>query len=84
MVPCTSSRNLWCTGLCPLTSFCSEESFRLEIAEGKIFELAANHAHAQAMRNRRVDVQSFARDLLLLGGLEIIRGCACCEGDRPA
>ena len=37
----------------------------IDVLEGQVFELAADLAHAQAVSDGRVDVQSFARDLLL-------------------
>jgi hypothetical protein len=49
----------------------SEEGFGFEIAESEIFEFAADNAHSEAMGDRRVDVQSFARDALLLFRVEI-------------
>ena len=47
-----------------------EEGFRLQIAERQVLELTANHAHAQAERDGRVDVQRFTRDALLFDGFE--------------
>src|SRR5713226_8584810 len=44
-----------------------------EIAEGKVFQLTANDAHAETVGDRRVDVESFAGDALLLGGLEVFQ-----------
>ncbi len=52
-----------------------EEGSRLEIAEGQILELTAHHAHAQAERDGRVDVQRLARNALLLFGFEVFE-CA--------
>src|SRR5260370_8038080 len=43
-----------------------EESFRLEIAERQVLEFAAYHAHSEAKRDRRRDVQGFSPDALLL------------------
>ena len=42
----------------------------IDVLEGQVFEFAANFAHAQAMRDRRVDVQRLARNLLLPLGRE--------------
>ena len=38
--------------------------FRIEIAEREIFQFAADLAHAEAVRDGRVDLQSLARDAL--------------------
>ena len=48
-----------------------KESFRLEIAERQVLQLAAHDTHTEAERDRRIDVQSFARNALLLFGLEV-------------
>ena len=45
---------------------------RIGIAEREVFELAAQFAHAQPMSQRRVDVERFARDLLLLFRLKVL------------
>ena len=37
----------------------------IDVLEGQVFEFAADFAHAQAVRDGRVDVQRLARDLLL-------------------
>ena len=37
----------------------------IDVLEGQVFQFAADLAHAQAVRDGRVDVQGFARDLLL-------------------
>ena len=42
----------------------------IDVLEGQVFEFAANFAHAQAMRDGRVNVQRLARDLLLPLGRE--------------
>src|SRR4029077_2103838 len=47
-----------------------EKSLGLQIAEGKILQLAADNAHPQAVRDGRVDVQRLTRDALLLRGIE--------------
>src|SRR6202011_324497 len=44
-----------------------------EIAEGKVFQFAADDSHAQPMSDGRIDVQSFAGDALLLGRLQILQ-----------
>ncbi len=46
----------------------------IDVLEREVFELAANLAHAQAMRDGRVDVQRLARDLLLPLGREKLQG----------
>ena len=61
-----------------------EKRFRLEIAERKIFEFAANEAHSEPVGDRRVDIERFAGDALLLLANRDIRACACCAGGRPA
>src|SRR5271163_421184 len=43
----------------------------LEIAEGEVFEFAADQAHAQAVGDGRVDIERFAGDALLALGREI-------------
>ena len=71
MVSCTSSRNL-------SKIFCFDGDFllqlekrvRLEIAEGEVFEFAADQAHAEPVGDRRVNIQRFARDALLALGVE--------------
>ena len=40
-------------------------SDRVDVAEGEVFEFAANLAHAEAVRDGCVDVERLARDLLL-------------------
>src|SRR5580692_1071116 len=42
-----------------------EKSLRLEKTEGQVLEFAADHAHPDAVIDRRVDVESFARNALL-------------------
>ena len=46
----------------------------VNVLEGQVFELAANLAHAQAMRDGRVDFQGLARDLHLPLGREELQG----------
>ena len=48
-----------------------EERLGLEIAEGEVFELAADQAHSQAVSDGRVDIERFARDALLRLGRKI-------------
>ena len=45
---------------------------RVHEAKGEVFELAAQLAHAEPVRERRVDVQRFARDGLLLLRLQVL------------
>ena len=52
---------------------------RVGVAEGQIFELAAHFAHAQAVSERGVDVQSFAGDGLAALGLEVLQGAHIME-----
>ena len=40
------------------------ESFRIEVPEGQVFQFAADFAHAEAVRNGRIDLDGFARDAL--------------------
>ena len=44
------------------------------VAEGQVFKLAADFAHAQAMGERGVDVEGLAGDGLLAVGLEVLQG----------
>ncbi len=44
----------------------SEKGFGLEKAEGQILKFAADDAHAEAVRDGRVNIQRFARNTLLL------------------
>ena len=46
----------------------------IDVLEGEVFELAANLAHAQAVRDGRVDVEGLARDLLLPRRREELQG----------
>ena len=42
---------------------------RLQVLEGQVFQFAADFAHAQAVRDGRVDLDGLARDALApLGG----------------
>ena len=50
-----------------------QERFRLQIPERQILQFVAHVAHAQAMRDRRVNIQSLARNSLLLGILQIFK-----------
>ena len=52
----------------------SEKGLGLENAEGKILEFVADDAHAEAVGDGRVNFQSFARNALLLLGLQIFDG----------
>ena len=54
------------------------------VAEGQVFQLAAQLAHAEAVGQRRVDVERLAGDLLPLLRRPGAPGCACCAGGRPA
>ena len=47
-----------------------EESLGLEIAEGEIFEFAADQAHAEAIGDGGVNIESLAGDALLAVGIE--------------
>ena len=54
------------------TFFCSSRNASgLEIAEGEIFELAADQAHAEPVGDGRVNIERFAGDALLALGSEI-------------
>src|SRR5579884_128760 len=57
----------------------SEKTFRLEDAEGQIFQLIADQAHSQAMGDGRVDIQGFTGDALLLFRLEEFDGAHVVE-----
>ena len=49
------------------TVFCNSWiGLGLEIAEGEVFEFAADQAHSQAVRDRRINIERFASDALLL------------------
>src|SRR5258706_12844582 len=50
----------------------SEKRIWFENAEGKILEFVADDAHAQTVRDGRVDLERLARDALLLVRLEIL------------
>ncbi len=50
-----------------------QERLRLQKAEGKVFQLITDNSHSQAMGDRRVDVQGFAGDALLLAGLQVFK-----------
>ena len=56
----------------------------IDVLEGEVFEFAANFAHAQPVRDRRVDIQRLARNLLLPFGRQETSACACCADGRPA
>ena len=45
---------------------------RVGVAEGQVFELAAHFAHAEPVRERRVDVQRLAGDGFLAVGLQVL------------
>ena len=47
---------------------------RLQVLEGQVFQLAAHLAHAQAVRDGRVDLDGLARDALAPLGAEIAQG----------
>ncbi len=47
---------------------------RVGVAEGQVFQLAAHLAHAQTMRERRVNVQGFAGDGLLALRPQMLKG----------
>ena len=46
---------------------------RIGVAEGQVFELAAHLAHAQAVRQRSVDVQGLAGNRFLAIGLQVLQ-----------
>ena len=48
-----------------------EETIRIEIAEGEIFELIAEQAHAEAVRDGSVKIERFAGDTLLLLRIDV-------------
>ena len=50
-----------------------KERLRLEIPERQILEFPAHHAHSQAVRNGRVNVQRFAGNALLLVGVQVLQ-----------
>jgi len=50
------------------------EGNRIHVAEAEVFELAANLAHAQAVRDGRVDVERLSRDFLLAVGRQVFQG----------
>ena len=43
---------------------------RLQIAKGQVLEIAADHAHAESMRDGSVDIERLAGDALLLIGAQ--------------
>ena len=45
---------------------------RIEVAEAQVFELAANLAHAEPVRDRPVDLERLLGDLLLAIGLQVL------------
>ncbi len=45
---------------------------RIDVAEGEVFEFAAQLAHAEAVSERSVDVEGFLGDARLLFGLEVL------------
>jgi hypothetical protein len=49
------------------------------VAEGEVFEFAAELAHAEAVGEGRVDVEGLAGDLLALLGLEVLEGAHVVE-----
>ena len=49
------------------------------VAEGEVFELAAEFAHAEAVGERSVDVEGLPGDLLALLGLEVLEGAHVVE-----
>jgi MoxR-like ATPase len=46
--------------------------FRVEVLEGEVFQLAAQAAHAEAVRDGREDVEGLLRDAATLFGLEVL------------
>ena len=52
--------------------------------EGQVLELLLHVLHAEAVRQRRVDVERLARGALLLPLGQRRRWCACCGGGRRA
>ena len=60
--------------------FCSSKKrVGFEIAEGKVFEFAADQAHAEAIGDGGVNVQSLAGDALLALGVEVVEGAHIVE-----
>ena len=51
--------------------------------ESQVLQLAANFAHAEAVRDGGIDFQRLLGDFLLALGRDV-RGCACCAGGRRA
>ena len=47
---------------------------RIDVLERQVFQLAANLAHAEAVRDRRVNLQRLLGDLLLPLGREVLQG----------
>ncbi len=45
---------------------------RVEVLEGEVFQLAADAAHAEAVRDGREDVEGLLRDAAALLGLEVL------------
>jgi len=59
--------------------------FGFEIAEGEIFELAANQPHSQAMGDGRVYIERLPRNALLLLGLKKTeRAHVCAAGPQAS
>ena len=50
-----------------------KKRLRLEIAERQVLQLSPHHAHSQAVRNRRVNIQRLARNALLLFRFEVLQ-----------
>ena len=50
------------------------EAHGIGVAEGQVFELATDFAHAEAVRERCVDVQGLAGDGFLAIGLQMLEG----------
>ena len=48
-------------------------SYGIDIAKGQIFEFAAKFPHAQAVRERRVNIEGFPRDGLLAFRLQMLQ-----------
>ena len=56
----------------------------LEVLERQVFQLAADFAHAEPVRDGRVDFDGLARDALAALRARRSRASACCAGGRPA
>ena len=57
---------------------------RIEVLEGQLFELILDLAHAEPVRDRRVDVDASPAPSAAAGLPAYARACACCEDGRRA